>query len=214
MNAITTPAATMTSREIAELTGKEHKNVLADIRKMLAEIHSAEIPAQYKDSTGRTLPMLILDKEQTLCLVSGYDTKTRMAIIRRWQELEQSALPRIPQTYAEALRLCADQAEQIEAARPAIAFAERHANAPGLISFRAAAKMLKFKEHDFIAALLRDGFIFRDQAGRIMPYADKQHGGLMDCVAGEANGHAYMQTKITTAGLQKLADRYASELGE
>lgn len=30
---------TMTSREIAELTGKEHRNVLADIRKMLAELH-------------------------------------------------------------------------------------------------------------------------------------------------------------------------------
>ncbi len=30
---------TMTSREIAELTGKEHRNVLADIRKMLLELH-------------------------------------------------------------------------------------------------------------------------------------------------------------------------------
>ncbi len=40
---------TMSSVEIAELTGKEHKNVLADIRKMLVEIQSAEKPADYKD---------------------------------------------------------------------------------------------------------------------------------------------------------------------
>ena len=49
---------TMTSREIAELTGKEHKNVLADIRKMLVEIQSAEKPADYKDGRGRTQPCL------------------------------------------------------------------------------------------------------------------------------------------------------------
>jgi phage regulator Rha-like protein len=39
----------MTSREIAEFTGKEHKNVLADIREMLDAIYgeggSAEISA-------------------------------------------------------------------------------------------------------------------------------------------------------------------------
>ncbi len=80
---------TMTSREIAELTGKQHRNVLADIRKMLVEIQSTEILADYKDSKGRTYQQIILDKEQTLILVSGYNIKMRAAIVRRWQFLEE-----------------------------------------------------------------------------------------------------------------------------
>lgn len=95
---------TMSSREISELTGKRHDNVLADIRKMLAEIQSPEKLGDYKDSRGRTYQMLLLDKEETLILVSGYSIKMRAAIIRRWQELEsQVSKPNLPQNYIEAL---------------------------------------------------------------------------------------------------------------
>lgn len=95
---------TMSSRDIAELTGKRHDNVLADIRKMLAEIQSPEKLGDYKDSRGRTYQMLLLDKEETLILVSGYSIKMRAAIIRRWQELEaQASKTALPQNYIEAL---------------------------------------------------------------------------------------------------------------
>ena len=86
---------TMSSREIAELTGKQHKDVLYDTRKMLEDlgIDSADFSAQYKDSTGRSLPCFNLDKELTLTLVAGYNVKLRLAIIKRWQELEAQQKP-------------------------------------------------------------------------------------------------------------------------
>ncbi|AGL85589.1 Rha family transcriptional regulator [Pseudomonas protegens] len=90
-------ARTMSSVEIAELTGKLHKNVLADIRSMLAEleIDSAEFSAQYKDSTGRFLPCFNLDREMTDTLLTGYSAKMRLAVVRRWRELEAAiAQPR------------------------------------------------------------------------------------------------------------------------
>lgn len=233
---ITTSVKTMSSREIAELTGKQHGHVLRDIRTMLLELYpdcfdgnNPKLDALeskgvfiWNNVTNGFTDNVYLPKRECLILVSGYSIPFRAKVIDRWQELEaHQPAYNIPQTYSAALRLCADQAEtieqqaaQIEAAKPAIAFADRHANATNLLGIRAAAKALKYKEGAFIDAMTRDKLLFRDQSGRLMPYADKQHGGMFDVVTGEANGHAYLQTKITASGLQKLAERYASELGE
>lgn len=124
MNALTTlnttnATLTMSSREIAELTGKEHKNVLADARKMLAELgyDSAEFSAQYIDPTGRALPCFNLPKDLTITLVSGYNVQMRYAITKRWMELEAQQAPKLPTTFAEALRLAAELEEQKETLR-------------------------------------------------------------------------------------------------
>ncbi|MFM1688136.1 phage antirepressor KilAC domain-containing protein [Aeromonas salmonicida] len=148
MTALTNPV--MSSLEIADLTGKEHKNVMADIRRMLVEIQSAEKLADYKDGLGRTQPCLLLDKEETICLVSGYSAALRIRIIRRWQELEQQVhqpAMMIPQTLPEALRLAAELAEQkMELERkvaldaPAVAFAKQIASIEKGITLSAFAK--------------------------------------------------------------------------
>lgn len=89
-------ARTMSSREIAKLTGKAHKNVLADIRSMLDELGLswADFSAQYKDGTGRALPCFNLNRELTDTLLTGYSAKMRLAVIRRWHELEQLSASR------------------------------------------------------------------------------------------------------------------------
>lgn len=81
---------TMSSLVIAELTGKEHKNVLADIRKMLneLEINAANFSATFKAGKNNTYEYFNLPKRETLILIGGYSVKLRTAIIDRWQELE------------------------------------------------------------------------------------------------------------------------------
>ena len=100
-------ARTMTSREIAELTGKRHDHVMADIRKMLEDLNlsSADFATQYKDSTGRMQPCFQLPKRETLILVSGYSIPMRARIVDRWEALETGkAVPAmVAQPYSAAV---------------------------------------------------------------------------------------------------------------
>ena len=92
-----TSTMTMSSLEIAELTGKAHKHVLRDIREMIDTIGSPNLDSkQYQVFTlknGMTSKCL-LDKELTTTLVSGYSTLMRHAIVKRWLELESAEAER------------------------------------------------------------------------------------------------------------------------
>jgi Rha family phage regulatory protein len=94
---------TMTSKEIAELTGKNHSDVLRDIRNLQDQVKGESIFAlsSYLSEQGKELPMYSLDKKQTLLLISGYNALLRLKIINRWEELEQNLTPK---TYIEALK--------------------------------------------------------------------------------------------------------------
>ena len=81
----------MSSREIAALAGKEHRNVMADIRSMLLELHGEngllKFQQSYTKSQNKRQPEFLLPKRETLILISGYYVELRARIIDRWQEL-------------------------------------------------------------------------------------------------------------------------------
>lgn len=104
---------TMSSREIAELTGKEHKNVVRDVRAMFIELDLDVLTFEriYYDQYQRIQKEIMLDKELTTTLITGYSIKLRNAVIKRWQELETAQQFTIPSNLSEALRLAADNIE-------------------------------------------------------------------------------------------------------
>ena len=81
---------TMSSREIAELTGKQHKDVLFDCRKMFdaLNLRSADFSADYKDAMNRTQSEYFLDQDLTMTLVMGYNIELRHRVAVRWRQLE------------------------------------------------------------------------------------------------------------------------------
>lgn len=115
-----TQAQTMSSLQIAELTGKRHANVMRDISNLLEQgvsglnfelssYQQAQPNGGYKD-----VPCYQLTKTGCLILASGYNAVLREKIINRWMELEMRLMPQAPKTFAEALRLAADKVEENE----------------------------------------------------------------------------------------------------
>lgn len=106
----------MSSREIADLTGKQHKDVIRDIRVMIKvlEEDGADLRHLQEEKDGRGYTSCFhLDRDLTETLITGYSIKLRHKVILRLHELEQMvSAPAIPQTLPEALRLAADLAEQ------------------------------------------------------------------------------------------------------
>lgn len=121
---------TMTSKEIAEVTGKEHFHVTRDIRDLIstgAIDHSNFGEISLPDTYGRLQPGYRLDFKATLTLTTGYDSVRRAAVIQRWMKLEQGkATPayQVPQSMSEALLLAGQLQAKIEADAPKVAFVE------------------------------------------------------------------------------------------
>lgn len=169
---ITNANLTMSSLEIAELTGKRHDSVLRDVRKMLNELkiqpvdlgqskfgqsdlglhkfEESSFEGTYINQQGKKQPCYNLPKEETLCLVAGYSTVLRMKIIKRWQELEKQNAHKAPNNLKEALLLAYKQQEQLEEqekiiqeAKPKLVFASAVEGCKNAIAVGELAKILK-----------------------------------------------------------------------
>lgn len=209
----------MTSREIAELTGKQHLHVRRDVEKMIANLDYPNVDSQiksttYADSNGIQRPQYELDKEMTMTLVAGYNVRLRNAVIKRWLELEeQASVPKLPQTYLEALEAHLQSekdklalAAQIEQQRPKVEFAERLVDTDNTWTRRHAAKMIKVPQQKLNAWLKEIGHNENNRNAVPTQYAIDR--GYQTVVVGEANGVSYAGPQITMKGLLYYANKW------
>ncbi len=145
----------MSSVDIAKLTGKEHRNVLRDIKSTLeaADIGLLKFEQTYLDSQNKEQPCYFLPRYELDLVVSGYSVPYRAAIIKRWHELEaEKAAPAfaLPSTLAEALRLAADVEEkraalalELESAAPKIEFHDTVTASDKVVVMAVAAQTAK-----------------------------------------------------------------------
>ena len=146
---------TMTSLEIAELTGKQHGHIIRDIEEQLGVLGGL---SKFGDTyihpqNKQVYKMYRLPKREVLILVSGYSVQLRAKIIDKLEELERklkAQTPELPQTYLEALESLVESEkrnqslqQQIEANKPKVAFADSVASSSDTISVGQMAKLIQ-----------------------------------------------------------------------
>jgi phage antirepressor YoqD-like protein len=209
-------AQTMSTRDIAELCGKEHKNVMRDADMMLEElgIDGAQFCASFKTSQGNTYACYHFDKELTLTLISGYSILLRHKIVKRMEELEAMQVHKVPQTLSEALLLGAELAKkveeqslQLEAQAPSVAYVENFVKCDGLIGIREAAKSLGLQQNAFVQMLVAAKIMFREN-GHLQAYAtDIEAKRFAVKVTKDLSGKARSQTMLTAKGIRWVANK-------
>jgi len=216
--------ATMSSREIADICEARHNDVIATIELLINQgvLRLGRNTARPHAPEGGGRPTMVYDlaKRDCLIVISGYNAVLRAKIIDRWIELE-SAVPApamaLPKSFADALRLAADQqdviaaqAEQLAAAAPAVEFVGRYADSTGTKGFRQVAKLLGANENHFREFLIDQKILYR--LGReLTPHAAHIDAGRFCVKAGTAqvSGHAYNAARFTPKGVLWVTGEWA-----
>ena len=204
---------TMSSREIAEITHKEHKNVLRVIRDLIEQNLVAQIEPLKFEYRNQWFDYYELNKRDTF-VVARLSPEFTAAVVDRWQALENQQKPTalIPQSFSKALMLAAQLQAEKERNAPKVAFVDHYVEVGTSKSFRETAKILKMPERALVNRLVEDKYLYR-QSGVLLPYQSAHTKDLFTVKTGTAeHGHNYTQTRVTSKGIEFIASRYASEL--
>jgi prophage antirepressor-like protein len=119
----------------------------------------------------------------------------------------------LPKTFSEALRLLADTHDvaealklTVEAQKPSVEFVEHYVQASGTFGIRETAKLLGIGPQDFTRRLQDKRILFRER-GQLQPYAEHLADGYFALRTGEANDHAFTQTRFTPRGIEWVRRR-------
>lgn len=233
MNALMKPndmPLTMTSREIAELTSKEHFHVMRDLRKLqeqLGDMFGGSIQNWIHPQNGQAYEEFVLDKDTCLTLLLGYDAVARMKVVKRWQELETGAAPmlnmRDPRQMAMAALQLIEVNQELQATieqqqrkiaddAPKVDGFERIAKSDGSMCLTDAAKTLQVQPRKLTQLLQEKGWVYRRPMGAgWLAYQDRIQSGHLEhkVTTGEkSDGSEWTSTqvRVTAKGLTRLAE--------
>lgn len=207
---------TATSLEIARVTGKQHKDVLRDVREEIGERKIA--PSSYLNNQNKELPMYILDEYQTLQLMSRYSKEVRTMVINEYKRMKeyiktQQTPMTLEQMTLEVINGLTLKLEQSEERRKEVTGVLEAIQTYGdNLLFGEFVKII-YNEHginigerEFRKRLKAEKYIMSNN----MPYA--KYKKYFNVNAGTKNGHAYKTTRLTAKGQLYFTNKLIKEL--
>lgn len=104
---------TLTSLEVAEITGKEHKNILSDIRDEISKLGEERgrlifQQSYYTNLQNKQQPLFILNYKGVLQLGARYNAETRFKLIEKIEQLQK------PMTVEDMIILQANEMKNVK----------------------------------------------------------------------------------------------------
>lgn len=148
----------VSSRQVAERFGKEHRHVLENIRQILAAENSAAnffMPSSY-ENRGKYYPEYLMNRDGFTLLAMSFTGKEalqwKMKYIQAFNEMEKQLQSKAPTTLKEALILALQQQERIEQLeqqreldKPKVEFYDDVTESTDTIDMKTVAKILNIK---------------------------------------------------------------------
>lgn len=217
--------AVTTSLHVAEVFGKDHKHVLETISNLAAEKSAAKFFAEATyDNRGKQYPMYYMNRDGFTLLAMGFTGKKalqfKISYINAFNSMETQIKTGyvIPGSYAEALKLAASQAEQIEDMKPKALFADAVATSHTSILIGDLAKLIRqngvdIGQNRLFAWLREHGYLIGRGDRRNMPTQRSMDLGLFDIKERtfqnpDGSVRITKTTKVTGKGQQYFINKF------
>ena len=228
---IVSNTATMTSLELVDFINSErgkgeatlaHSDFLKKVPQVLGGGHGNFSDTYRHPQNGQTYPCYRFPKREACLMAMSYSYDLQAKVFDRMTALEAQAEAmarfNLPKTYSEAMRLAADQADQIDAQKAQLAIAapkadalDRIALSDGSLCLTDAAKTLQMQPRKFTQLLQEKGWLYRRPTGAgWLAYQDRIQQGVLEhktTTGGKSDGSEWTgtQVRVTPKGLAKLA---------
>lgn len=218
--------ATMSTREIADLCEKEHRHVLRDARKMLEALGLDEKGYAHiwaHPQNGQRYEELLLPRDLTMTLVTGYSIPLRKKVIDRLDELERrvadpasvlndpAAMRSLLLTYTEKVLALESRVEEMQEDVDAL---DQIAESHGSFCRTEAAKHLGVPPHTLCRWMRTNGWTYRRAGSREdIAYQSKIVAGYLEhkvTTGPRQDGTEWISTqvRVTPKGLTVLAKAF------
>lgn len=205
----------MTSLDISEVTQSEHHHVKISIER-LAKKGVIQLPSLRKVENKQSLSpnkfakVYVFSGEQgkldSITVVAQLCPEFTAALVKRWYELENQQ--QLPQSFAEALQLAADQAKQLELQAPKVSFYDKLADRTTLMNATQVAQKVSMSAQKLNKILdTLNVYSHAVKRSRVFKqwFIDQGFGELKETELG------YPQAMFTTKGEQWVFEKLTSE---
>lgn len=220
------------SREVAEMTGKQHAHLLRDIKGYVdildpnPNLDAAQffIPSTYCDAQNQERPCYLLTRKGCDMVANkmtgGKGVIFTAMYVTKFEAMEKELQSQfvIPHTLPEALRLAADLAEQVEKQKPLVAFAETCAASQDSVLVRELAKIccnkhgINIGEHRLYRVLRAWKMIFSHSTEPYQEFIDRGYFEVTQTAKETSKGtRLFKTTRITSKGQMYIINRLRKE---